>query len=170
MSKWVWWDAGPDGGYRVGPDGKGALAMVFTVEEAQALCREANGQMPGLQARGAAWVRSTFGDANLTDRTERATRVLEEAVELAQACGVGLGRCGAVMERVYGRPPGEPRLEAIGALFTVLMFCESQGVDPLAGLLAEIERVEDPALRERIRRKHEEKVAAGIGLPLKGEA
>lgn len=39
---WCWWDAGPDGGYRVGPRDKGAVVMVFTIEEAQTLCKEAN--------------------------------------------------------------------------------------------------------------------------------
>lgn len=35
---WVWWEAGADGGYRVGPKDKGGVAWVFTLEEARSIC------------------------------------------------------------------------------------------------------------------------------------
>lgn len=40
-SEWVWWNKGD--GIAVGPRDKGCEAIVFTVEEAQAICRAVNG-------------------------------------------------------------------------------------------------------------------------------
>ena len=44
MSEWVWWNK-TDGGVAVGPRDKGCQAIVFTVEEAQAICRAVNQRM-----------------------------------------------------------------------------------------------------------------------------
>jgi len=52
------------------------------------------------------WAVDTFGPI-AKDRVERATRFVEEATELAQACGVSEARMRAVVERVYSRPPGQ---------------------------------------------------------------
>lgn len=49
-AEWVWWEAGPDGGFRVGPRDKGCIAIVFTIEEAQELCKTVNTAMRALLA------------------------------------------------------------------------------------------------------------------------
>lgn len=44
-------------------------------------------QLDDLQVRVGRWVRSTFANEALIDRWERASRVVEEAIELGQAEG-----------------------------------------------------------------------------------
>lgn len=42
-SAWVWWNT-IGGAFNVGPKDKGAMAVVFTLEEAQAICKAVNGR------------------------------------------------------------------------------------------------------------------------------
>lgn len=104
-----------------------------------------------------------FGDVVLASRHERAARVLEEAAELAQAEGVDLAHADRVLVRVYGRPAGDPRQEGAGVAVTLLAWAAVAEVDLEGVTRAEVDRIEALPV-EQLRRKHAEKVSAGIAL------
>lgn len=112
------------------------------------------------------WVREALGPGILLDVRERALRHLEEAMELAQALGIGQIDANALSGRVWSRPPGRARSEAAGSLFTLVVLADVEGIDLEHELLIELARVERPELIARIREKHAEKVKLGIGRPL----
>lgn len=114
--------------------------------------------------RIAAWVTSRLGREVLVDRKERATRLVEEAIELAQAEGVDIDVISRVANRVYERPVGDPRQEAAGVSVCLIAYCFAADLHPIAIAEAEILRVEHvPA--EVTRAKHAEKVRAGTSMP-----
>lgn len=115
----------------------------------------------GYQKRVAAWVRLAFGEKAMADRWERIARVVEEAIELAQAEGLDDEDVYRILKRVYNRPIGLGSQEVGGLMVTLLAWAESSSTDLTAVTLTEIERIEDPATMARIRLKQEEKAAAG---------
>lgn len=78
------------------------------------------------------WATKEFGNiATLPD--ERALRLLEEAVEAAQAMGVNKEQCLAVVARCYGKSPGDPvkELGQVGICLLAacaVMHCDAQAV------------------------------------------
>ena len=88
-------------------------------------------------------------------------RLLEEAVELAQAEGVPLDRALATVEHVYLKPAGKPEQEAGGVGVTLLAYCAARGISADAEEAREFERVLDidPAY---FRARHNIKADAGI--------
>lgn len=109
------------------------------------------------------WVSDTFGPASLSSLPNRAARVCEEGVELAQSEGVTKETALAIVERAYSRPVGEPRQEAAGVIFTVFAYAEAKDFSLLRALADELRRVKakDPEL---FRDKQREKFAAGTDL------
>lgn len=107
-----------------------------------------------------AWCVSTFGAQMALDPLERAARLVEEAIEVAQAAGLGLGAVRNIACRVYHRPAGELRQEIGGCAFTLAALAERAGLNVAHELQCEYERVMsiDP---EFFRAKHAAKVAAG---------
>lgn len=119
-----------------------------------------------LGERAAAWVRRCFGDGAMA-RTERAARLLEEAVELAQAEGVAVELARAVVERAYARPPGDSAQEAGGVGMCLAAWSHAAGVDVALEAEREMARVEAlPA--DHFRARHAAKVAAGSAAPTDG--
>ena len=51
------------------------------------------------------WVRQCMGDAEAEDKRQRAFRFFEEALELAQACGMTREEAGALADYTFSRPP-----------------------------------------------------------------
>lgn len=123
------------------------------------------------QLRICDWLRYSFGNEVLESRPERAARVLEEAAELAQAEGVDIAQADRILVRAYGRPAGEPSQEAAGVAITLLAWAAVADVDLERVARAEVNRIEGLPV-EALRRKHAEKVTAGIALagiqPLEG--
>ena len=116
-----------------------------------------------LRCRVGGWVVSTFSEAALADRKERAARMVEEAIELAQAEGLWLDETSTIMTRVYSRPTGETRQELGGLMVTTLALCAGLKIDLIAVTIDEIERIEKPAVIAKIRAKQAEKALAGTG-------
>jgi hypothetical protein len=114
-----------------------------------------------MSQRIAAWVVQVFGEDVLRDRVERAARVLEEALELAQACGVSRETAEGLVARVYARPPGDAAIEA--AQVGVCLIAWAEGAQEDLGTLVddEIDRIESLPV-EKIRARHAAKVRAGI--------
>jgi NTP pyrophosphatase (non-canonical NTP hydrolase) len=116
------------------------------------------------------WAANTFGPT-AHNMNERAARLVEEAIEAAQACGLSLYVVEQIGYRVYSRPAGELRQEIGGCAFTLATLAEVAGFDAQYELRREFDRVTsiDPAF---FRAKHAAKVAAGtadLSPPTKGE-
>jgi hypothetical protein len=94
-----------------------------------------------LEQRVAEWVRTRIGDAHMQPK-ERAMRLLEEAIELAQAEGITQEQVYQQTEHVFWRPKGLPVQEAAGVAVCLLGWCAASGqlLDEIA--LCEIERIE----------------------------
>lgn len=118
--------------------------------------------MNAFQDRVAAWVRSTFGEASLTDPAERARRVLEEAAELAQAVGLDGRDARMILEDVYAREPGVAGQEVGGLANTLGALCAGLGISLAAEADREMTRVEHPDVVAKCRRKNADKAARGV--------
>lgn len=80
------------------------------------------------QALVVQWARECFGDVEAFHVQQRALRVLEEAVELAQACGVMASLVAKLAAYVYRRPVGEIGQEIGGLSITLLAFAGACGL------------------------------------------
>ena len=112
------------------------------------------------------WVADTFGVSTLT-REERMRRFVEEAVELAQSEHLSREAVVAVVDHVYGKPPGDPSQEVGGVGVTLLAYCAVRGFSADAEEVREFERVRaiDPA---HFRARHNAKAVAGIAAHTSG--
>src|SRR5258708_7676275 len=113
------------------------------------------------QNAAADWVRDAFGPHTMLALDERAARVLEETVELAQALFVPKAIATKIVDYVYGRPVGNPIQEAGGVGLTLLVVCEAMGVSADIAEHNELMRVLQKPL-EHFRARHAAKHAAGI--------
>lgn len=116
-------------------------------------------QLPD-ERRIAKWVTLRLGADHMT-RQERAVRLLEEAVELAQAEGIERSMVERLVAHVYSREPGTPEGELAGVAVTVLAYCAAVGLKFCPVALAEIERIEEVP-GERIMASLRRKAAAGL--------
>src|SRR5580704_3253742 len=106
------------------------------------------------------WGVRTFGDVARSNR-ERARRFIEEAIELAQACGMHPVEVARILEHVYNKPPGEVFQEAGGVGITLLMLCHAFGISADHAERTELQRVQSmPA--KHFRDRHNIKAAAGV--------
>lgn len=114
-----------------------------------------------------AWALETFGSV-AADQEERATRFLEEALELVHALDLDRARIEALIERVYRRPTGRVAREVGQVGVTLLALCERLGISADLEELREWARVTSlPA--KAMRERHATKAAEGIALPIKEE-
>jgi hypothetical protein len=116
------------------------------------------------QDRIVVWLTRVFGASVAQSRAENATRLVEEAVELAQAEGVPSDVLARVLKRCCSRPVGEPGQEAAGVAFCLLAYTKSAGLDldhELGKEIAQVEQTRDYDIRER----HAAKIALGIAMP-----
>lgn len=111
------------------------------------------------QQQALKWALDNFGPI-AANRDERAARLVEEAIEVAQAERVSLDVIIRIAERVYARPPGELGQEIGGVGLTLDILAENAGHDAESDTQQEFERVRSKP-RNRWQRKHREKVAAG---------
>lgn len=105
------------------------------------------------QRRVADWLAACFGHGRDAEPLERAYRLLEEALELAQACGCEERDAHRLAEYVFARPPGGVQEEVGGVMVTVAALCAAVGVDMAAA--AEVELDRDWARIDEIRSKAE---------------
>ena len=115
------------------------------------------------QRRVAVWVESVFGLDSLLHRKNRALRVVEEAVELAQAEGCDELSMYKIVQRVYSRPVGSPPREGAAVFLTLLAWAEASRTDLPQVLRDELDHLEEiPA--EHFRQRQREKHQAGTDL------
>lgn len=104
------------------------------------------------------WVTLCFGADQLNEPKVRAMRLVEEAIEFAQAVGVPVDKCHQLSEYVYGRPPGEAAQELGGVALTAIAAASSLKLQFGAALLDEVQRVtskppEHFAARNQVKRE-----------------
>ena len=106
------------------------------------------------------WSVETYGPSAATF-DERALRFLEEALELAQACGIEEDMVGRLAARVYEQEPG-PVFKELGQtalMLEALSECRNTDLDEAAN--AEFERIEGLP-KSHFEARHAAKVARGI--------
>jgi hypothetical protein len=110
------------------------------------------------------WAADMFGPI-ARNRTERASRFVEEALELAQAAGLSEDTVARIALRVYSRPAGLLPKEIGQAQATLETFAENEGMN--ADELAEHEWARVRCVpREEWERRHSAKIKLGIaGIP-----
>jgi len=106
------------------------------------------------------WAVETFGVV-AADPRERILRFLEEALELAHACGIDDLTLHKVEARVYGRPAGVPMLEMAQCAVTLKALAEVHRVDLADAEVNEIDRVHDIP-KEEWQKRHAAKTKLGI--------
>lgn len=111
----------------------------------------------------AQWLLECFGPVLVADKTERADRFIEEALELVQSVGYPADRILALLSYVYGRPIGEPVQEVGGTMVTLAAFCISHDIDMDEAAQTELARVWTKI--EAIRAKQAAK-PTGSALPI----
>ena|SRR5579864_8361452 len=94
-----------------------------------------------LEERVEYWIVTRIGAEN-AHRRERAMRLLEEAVELAQAEGVTEEMVNRQTRHVFSRPAGDPAQEAAGVGVCLAGWCAASGHSVVSLTLRELERIE----------------------------
>jgi hypothetical protein len=115
-----------------------------------------NSLSPTYQERVSGWTQMVLGDLS-KNVPERALRVAEEVIELAQACGVDRSSVHRLVDYVFDRPVGEPHKEIAGSMLTLYAAAEALGVDADTEFEIEMTRVQQPEVIERVRRRQQEK-------------
>lgn len=122
------------------------------------------------QAGVSDWMDQCFLPSLYSDMTERGDRLLEEVLELLQAHGYDQGRVATLVDYVFGRPVGEPAQEVGGVMVTLAGYCWVAGLNMHAAGEAELLRIKQPEVMDKIRQKQEAKNALHFDTPLPGDA
>jgi NTP pyrophosphatase (non-canonical NTP hydrolase) len=107
------------------------------------------------------WVERCFGKQQSRDPVMRAIRFLEEAAELAQACGVSPTVARRVIAAVYNRPAGNVAQEVGGTMLTVRTLCAVLSIDADAAFDRELRRVLQKP-RSHFAKRNRKKVKLGL--------
>ena len=115
------------------------------------------------QRRVTNWLRTTFEGWPWSFTSERSKRFLEEALELVQAAGLERDVAHRLVDYVYDRKVGHVGQEIGGVMVTLVALADVLGVDAGRMGLEELDRIERPEVRERVRERQTEKDRAGLG-------
>lgn len=120
--------------------------------------------IPRLQNLMMDWMVTRFGLPVALNRKERTMRVLEEALELAQAEGVTWAAALLLLDHVFKKPAGEPEQEAAGIMVTMLAwFAITPSLSMEEVTVQEIGRIRNlPA--DHFRARHNKKASAGVAM------
>lgn len=101
------------------------------------------------------WSVYVFGDrfSEITPHI-RALRLLEETLELCQVDNVSLREIVIIIDQVYSKEPGN-RFQEVGGVATCLIgYCDVAGVNLEGAAEAEMLRIMDPKVMEKVRRRN----------------
>jgi len=122
------------------------------------------------QSRVQPWMLACFGAEIAADKTERSHRFVEEALELAQACGTTASEAHQLVDYVFGRPAGEMDQEVGGVMVTLAALCLAQGLDMAEAADRELARiwtkVEQIRAKQAAKPKHSPLPAAAPSAPI----
>lgn len=111
-----------------------------------------------LQLRVYFWMMKVFGAKFFpiaSDKRERNFRFVEEALELVQAAGMTRAEVDTLADYVYARPVGVLAQEVGGVELTLVALCTAHELDKNQCADIEMQRVYQPEIIEKIRRKYE---------------
>lgn len=121
------------------------------------------------------WTTKVFGYDVAHNVRERGFRFTEEALELAQAVGVTRDEAATLVDYVFNRPVGDVRQEIGGVMVTLAALAnvyghedgeeESPCIDIGFHAKAELKRIEQPEVMQKIREKQATKPKADGPLP-----
>lgn len=94
--------------------------------------------LSAIQVRAERWAQRVFG--KVTSK-ERALRLVEEAVEFAQAIDIPHDKILLVIEQVYIKEKGEPKQEISQVLLSALIAAGSVGLNATDGVIEELQRI-----------------------------
>lgn len=115
------------------------------------------------QHRVNAWCAEAFGSDHAASVPERALRLIEEAVEAAQAAGINSVMAHRLVDHVYSRPAGELEQELGGVGLTLLALASAAGMDADHAEQQELNRVlSKPA--SHFTARNAAKIAAGLSI------
>lgn len=115
------------------------------------------------QRKVASWCAAAFGAAHTANIEQRGARLLEEAVELFQACNGKPEMAHRLVDFIFARPVGALAQEVGGVSLTLLALCHAAGISADAEEARELERVLAKPLAHFTKR-NEAKNAAGINV------
>lgn len=93
------------------------------------------------QAQTHAWCVAAFGDHDARSIPQRGLRLMEEAIETAQACGCDPAMLHRLIDHVYAKPAGGLREELGGLGVTLLALAQAAGLSADDAEALEVERV-----------------------------
>jgi NTP pyrophosphatase (non-canonical NTP hydrolase) len=99
------------------------------------------------------WILECFGEKIGKDPIERNYRFLEEALELVQACGCSKEDAMRLVDYVFDRTKGELYQEIGGVMVTLAALCNTHNMHIETCADLEIERITQPEIIEKIRKK-----------------
>lgn len=108
-----------------------------------------------------AWARAAFGHEQATNLTQRGLRLLEEAIELFQACDGEVEMAHKLVDYVFGREVGELGQEIGGVSVTLLALAAAAGTSADWQERLEVDRVLSKPIEEFTKR-NAAKNAAGF--------
>jgi hypothetical protein len=109
-----------------------------------------------MQAKSVAIGSDVFGEANMTNPTERLLRFGEEAMELLQSGGIDHDKARTLLDYVFTRPKEEQiSKEFAGSLLTLLSAAQAHHVDLVECGTEELERIK--LKKDQCRVKHDAK-------------
>lgn len=117
--------------------------------------------MKHLQFLFNSWAVRAFGRDHTTNSRLRALRLLEEAIELAQAEGIERHLVDHCTQVVYSRPVGDANQEIGGVLATAAVYCECKGLDMELVLRSELDRVLSKPL-DHFAQRNRDKIDLGL--------
>jgi mannose/cellobiose epimerase-like protein (N-acyl-D-glucosamine 2-epimerase family) len=110
------------------------------------------------------WLMRCFGQvADARNPIERALRLVEEAIELAQCESVDVEMLHRLVDRVYDRPVGDEYRELGGVGVCLLAYAAVKGYDADRAEATEVQRVLNKST-EHFAQRQIEKNIAGVGL------
>jgi NTP pyrophosphatase (non-canonical NTP hydrolase) len=106
----------------------------------------------GFQGDVDKWAHHCFGSTDATDKVLRSHRFVEEALELAQACGTTKTEVLQLVDYVFDRPVGEKGQEVGGVAVTLALLCSAYDLSMTWEGSKELDRVWENV--GKIREKH----------------
>lgn len=101
----------------------------------------------------AAWGLEVLGSMTMNDQRVRAYRFLEEALELAQACGVTTDNVDSLVDYTFAHPVGEVDDEIGGTLATIALLATSFGYNLDLCAAKQLSKIQETAKIAKIRSK-----------------
>lgn len=116
--------------------------------------------MNDFQERTEKLITDIFGKGHLQKKKENALRMLEEALELAQAYEIDRDLINKITNQVYNKPVGDKFQEMAQTAIQLFRIAGSEGYWLQAEIVKELDRISDPEIQQKIRDKHQLKIKA----------